>query len=573
MRQPAPATAPSTMIRPVRRRPGPVRDADVPQASTPAPPRPDGRLPGSGPGVLQLQRAYGNRYVQQVVHRSRRPDLPAPPIQAELLVGPADDVNEREADRVADQVVGKAGPPAPVPVGPVVSAGLTPTISRRASGDPGAAHPAVTAGPGLESAVGALHRAGQALPTDVRTDFEDAFGTDLSAVRVHTGGDAARLNRDLGAQAFTHGSDVFFGAGHYAPRTPAGRWLLAHELTHVVQQEAHEGPIQRKMSWQNTAWGDAKKAWSSTGGGRGVLFVTDDAADDPVVVKTGESASAEAVLAANLHSMAGGAGDWRVEAPGVRTIDATEGARIKDGVRFLIWGDDRARRIVADVDQPGAMVFDYARGEEFKDLVQGSPKHSEKTLVPGQRELRKSSPFKLFLDPGFMTSAGRFTVIDIFTANFDRLTALWNPENFKIDKTGQTILLIDNVYMSNDVAFKTITNPRYTLTSDSSFQSWTGNQWVQKLHVGDYKGIADGIIATIKTAMANGAMPVRAEDTATVGRALDESKGALVAGLSQGMKVLYSMLGRLDEATQGVATADRDEVTTSVKRRLGFLFT
>ncbi|MBX5484909.1 MAG: DUF4157 domain-containing protein, partial [Myxococcaceae bacterium] len=68
--------------------------------------------------------------------------------------------------------------------------------------------------------------------------MERALGNDFSGVRVHTGPPSERLNQTLGSNAFTTGRDIFFGAGHYAPQTPEGQRLIAHELTHVVQQGA-----------------------------------------------------------------------------------------------------------------------------------------------------------------------------------------------------------------------------------------------------------------------------------------------------------------------------------------------
>jgi hypothetical protein len=74
------------------------------------------------------------------------------------------------------------------------------------------------------------------LPATVRSYYEPRFGRDFSGVRVHTGGEAADSARGLRARAFTLGSDIVFGPGHYAPQTGDGQRLLAHELTHVVQQ-------------------------------------------------------------------------------------------------------------------------------------------------------------------------------------------------------------------------------------------------------------------------------------------------------------------------------------------------
>jgi uncharacterized protein DUF4157 len=82
------------------------------------------------------------------------------------------------------------------------------------------------------------HARGGGRPLDslTRTRMEAAFGVDLSGVRAHTGPQAALLSRDLGARAFTTGQDIFFGHGEYDPGSTDGRELLAHELTHVVQQ-------------------------------------------------------------------------------------------------------------------------------------------------------------------------------------------------------------------------------------------------------------------------------------------------------------------------------------------------
>ena len=66
--------------------------------------------------------------------------------------------------------------------------------------------------------------------------MEGSFETDFSGVRVHTDQEAAQMNQDLSAQAFTHGSDVYFNEGKFNPESGGGKHLLAHELTHVVQQ-------------------------------------------------------------------------------------------------------------------------------------------------------------------------------------------------------------------------------------------------------------------------------------------------------------------------------------------------
>ena len=84
----------------------------------------------------------------------------------------------------------------------------------------------------------ALRSGGEALPEAVRHHFEAHFGHDFSQVKIHTDGVAAQSARSVGARAFTVGSDIVFNSSEFQPHSPAGRHLLAHELTHVVQQSA-----------------------------------------------------------------------------------------------------------------------------------------------------------------------------------------------------------------------------------------------------------------------------------------------------------------------------------------------
>jgi len=77
---------------------------------------------------------------------------------------------------------------------------------------------------------------GRRLPEETRSYFESRMGQDFGDVRVHTGSQADRAARSVNARAFTLGSDVVFRSGEYSPNTRSGKRLLAHELTHVVQQ-------------------------------------------------------------------------------------------------------------------------------------------------------------------------------------------------------------------------------------------------------------------------------------------------------------------------------------------------
>ncbi len=100
--------------------------------------------------------------------------------------------------------------------------------------------------PEVERAIHGKRGGGQALAGGVRGQMESALGTDFGSVRVHTDGESDDLNRSLNARAFTTGSDIFFRQGAYSPGSSAGRELLAHELTHVVQQGG--GEVRRKLT-------------------------------------------------------------------------------------------------------------------------------------------------------------------------------------------------------------------------------------------------------------------------------------------------------------------------------------
>jgi Domain of unknown function (DUF4157) len=82
---------------------------------------------------------------------------------------------------------------------------------------------------------------GQALDSSTRHFMESRFGDDFGDVRVHTDGEASDSAKAVQAQAYTVANDIVFQSGHYAPETDAGRHMLAHELTHVVQQRS--GPV------------------------------------------------------------------------------------------------------------------------------------------------------------------------------------------------------------------------------------------------------------------------------------------------------------------------------------------
>jgi len=94
--------------------------------------------------------------------------------------------------------------------------------------------------PALQMRINSLRSGGQPLPRSIRSFMEPRFGHDFSQVRIHTDAQAAETALAVHARVYTVGRDIIFGAGEYAPETTVGKRLLAHELTHVVQQQNHE---------------------------------------------------------------------------------------------------------------------------------------------------------------------------------------------------------------------------------------------------------------------------------------------------------------------------------------------
>lgn len=221
--------------------------------------------------LLQMQQTHGNRAVGRM-------------IQAQLKVSQPGDKYEQEADRVAEQVVNSPGT---TPSQSTAMSGNTqgpsvqrmseiedgknelkkpdemaiPTISRMPEEEKdkelhkkpvegkaeeeemtpnlqtkSAAQASPSVKPSIASNINRMQGGGTHLPKPVRAYFERRMGADFSQVRVHADTQAADTAKSINARAFTVGRNIAFGAGEYSPDTTSGRKLLAHELTHVVQQ-------------------------------------------------------------------------------------------------------------------------------------------------------------------------------------------------------------------------------------------------------------------------------------------------------------------------------------------------
>ena len=178
------------------------------------------------------------------------------PIQRKLAIGAVDDPLEHEADTMADKVMSMQT------IAPLTRANgdsvqrrcaecekdeeedsiqrkpLASFIQRKGSGG------GTTASDGVSNHIKSSKGNGNSMDTSTKSFMENRFGTDFSDVKIHTGNESIQMNRELNARAFTVGNDIYFSEGEYQPQSETGKHLLAHELTHTIQQS--EGGITKQ---------------------------------------------------------------------------------------------------------------------------------------------------------------------------------------------------------------------------------------------------------------------------------------------------------------------------------------
>ena len=224
--------------------------------------------------ILNLQHALGNQAVVRLLQQTQPADVEArstpkevtpfthfpsqlqvhtqspASVQTKLMVGSPGDIYEREADHIADQVMRM---PEPQLQRACACGGECPKCQLEQLGqeDERLQTKRIQAsGTGQVTAPPAVHEvlrsSGQPLDRATRAFMEPRFGRDFSHVRVHEGAAAEQSAREVNAHAYTVGNHIVFGRGNFSPQTSRGKELLAHELTHVVQQTASSQVIQRQ---------------------------------------------------------------------------------------------------------------------------------------------------------------------------------------------------------------------------------------------------------------------------------------------------------------------------------------
>jgi hypothetical protein len=190
--------------------------------------------------------------MNSLLHTKIIPSKPAmlnskakPFVQAKLTVNEPGDIYEQEADAMADRVMRMSSTETAKPVTGLIGKSLQrrcahceeeekkkkPVMRKAEAGNSG-----ISVSSSFASSLNASKGGGSPLPQGTRSFMESAFSADFSGVRVHTGNQASEMSKGINAKAFTYGNDIYFNEGQYNPVSSEGKHLLAHELTHTVQQ-------------------------------------------------------------------------------------------------------------------------------------------------------------------------------------------------------------------------------------------------------------------------------------------------------------------------------------------------
>jgi outer membrane protein OmpA-like peptidoglycan-associated protein len=335
-------------------------------------------------------------------------------LQAKLTVNQPGDVYEQEADRVADAVMrmpdGRdaqmhgitAHAPggvqrvcseceqelrrSPLPIQRKCSKCQAdiepgPDMNLQAKQTPGST-PDIA--PATAAQIGALRGGGQSLPAPERTFFESRFGYDFSSVRVHADDQASQAASQVQALAFTTGRDIVFGAGQYRPGDPAGRRLMAHELTHVVQQSGTLGRTPSSIQ----RLGDPKQ--------RPVVVtcpVPTSSTATPVLTSVLFEKSKSTLTPAAIAELSAVRSEWNA-VPFRTSRVRIDGFASTDGPQSTNWilSCDRAKAVASELETPAGGGAGIPAG--FLDIfAQGATSEFSPDPEPNRRvEIRASLP-------------------------------------------------------------------------------------------------------------------------------------------------------------------------------------
>jgi len=241
-------------------------------------------------------------------------------------------------------------------------------------------------------------------------------------VRIHTGGEADQLNRQLSAQAFTHGQDIYMGAGKYAPGTSAGNRLLAHELTHVIQQGGTKG-VQRALKVSDNPVNaeapplvDVSEPDKQGAVGK-VYFLKNQTGEELVIKYTTEDPKSALIETEMLNTTGAQTPDMRKAGPDdIGSINAGIDAWVAQGTE----GEDKTKRSKRSADikaaakiKPHVLLMSKAQGRKIEKVAKENPREFGAILG----------------DQTFQEGLGKILAADALSGNSDRMYAQMGGEN------------------------------------------------------------------------------------------------------------------------------------------------
>jgi hypothetical protein len=336
-------------------------------------------------------------------------------IQTKLAVNQPGDKHEAEADHAADRLVNggspagpsaSSGSPAPVQLKPIAQT-LTPRIQRKeAPGQMGQldvegtedkmgtiGHEGIIqrkaadsssdlSAPALDDQLKETKGQGTPLAPEVKSEMESGFGADFSQVKTHTGKHAADMNKSLGAKAFTNQGDIYFNQGNFDPASKDGKHLLAHELTHTIQQGAStpaagkdQNSNPEKEEINPTEVAQAKKQAENTPG-----------AEQQAEKLTQELiGSAKNQAAANTSAPAAQAASVPAKQEGGTPVETSAKKEASETPKTP--AGEKGKTAEKAVEQPDPETLDKAVEKEVTEKTkEKEPKEKQKTPAPKEKE-------------------------------------------------------------------------------------------------------------------------------------------------------------------------------------------
>lgn len=425
------------------------------------------------PDNSEISENYGGRSINHRLLLARKSDSNSDlPIQAQLNIGPTNDKYEQEADRVASNVVQKINnpafaqaaqkkslqrqeePEAEIQAKPIISKlQRSPVFPLQREAMPEEdelqtksilqRQKAIGVGQAsteLESSINSAKGSGQPLDAGLQQSMGQAMGADFSGVKVHTNSQSDQLNKSIQAKAFTTGQDVFFRQGAYQPGSRGGQELIAHELTHVVQQTDTKGGVHCKVQrvLDKNAPIVANEVQTVTNP-HGNVYILTGHGGDSVVVK---------------FEVAGGEGKAKYEAR--YQLGEELGQQILDGAiakNQLTANDLQQLRLIPINPHDGSQALRTALNNNIDQLAVGIKMD---TLALGGELFEMSRTnnagqhtqhLALALDENKCFRYGQMAYYDVLTRNYDRFCEDGHIMNNLDFNAGYTeVVPLDNIF-------------------------------------------------------------------------------------------------------------------------------